>query len=326
MSLAEFDLIDRLRARAGARADVVLGIGDDAALLAPPPGEQLAVTADTLNGGVHFPAETTPFDIGWKALAVNLSDLAAMGAEPRWVTLSLSLPGSDPAWLDGLADGLFALAGVHAVALVGGDTTRGPLSISITAMGSVPAGQALRRDGARAGDQVWISGVPGEAALALALWQQGELDVAAPADDPAREAVRLRLCRPSPRLALGLGLRGIASAAIDVSDGLGADLGHLCRRSGVAAHLQLAALPRSPALDALAPGERAWPLQAGGGDDYELCFTAAPERQAQVLAAARAAGVTVACIGAIEAGQGVRWSDPDGRRWQPSRAGFDHFR
>lgn len=326
MSLAEFALIDRLRARAGQRDDVVLGIGDDAALLALPPGEQLVVTADTLNSGAHFPAETSPFDIGWKTLAVNLSDLAAMGAQPRWVTLSLSLPDGDPAWLDGFADGLFALAGQHGVALVGGDTTRGPLSISVTAMGSIPAGQALRRDGARSGDEVWISGVPGEAALALALWQRGALDVVVPAADPHAEALRLRLCRPTPRVALGLALRGIATAAIDISDGLTADLGHLCARSGVAARLQLQAMPRSAALDVHATSGQAWPLQAGGGDDYELCFTASPENRGQVLAAAAAAGVGVSCIGHLETGQGVHWQQPDGQAWSPPRSGFDHFR
>lgn len=325
MAVAEFDLIERLRARACTRADVVLGIGDDAALLALPTGEQLVVTADTLNAGVHFPLETPAFDIGWKALAVNLSDLAAMGASPRWITLSLSLPSSDPAWLDSLADGLFALAGRHGVALVGGDTTRGPLSLGITAMGSVPAGQALRRDAACAGDEVWISGVVGEAALALQLWQAGALDVACVQAAPLREALRLRLCRPTPRLALGTALRGIASAAIDLSDGLAADLGHLCARSGLGAVLQLAALPRSPALDAFAPAAQAWPLQAGGGDDYELCFSAPPVARQAVLAAAAAAGVAVCCIGRLQAGQGVAWVDPDGRSWQPPRRGYDHF-
>lgn len=325
MAVAEFELIDRLRARAGTRADVVLGIGDDAALLAVPAGEQLVVTADTLNAGVHFPAETAAFDIGWKALAVNLSDLAAMGASPRWLTLSLTLPGADPAWLDALADGLFALADAHGVALVGGDTTRGPLALGITAMGSVPAGAALRRDGGRAGDEVWVSGVPGEAALALALWQAGRLDVAVAATDPWQEAVRLRLARPMPRLALGLALRGIASAAIDISDGLAADLGHLCRRSGVGARLQLDALPRSAALDVLAPGSQAWPLQVAGGDDYELCFSAPAAQHAAVLAAAADSGVAVHCIGQLVAGSGLAWRDPAGQAWQPPRGGFNHF-
>lgn len=325
MSLDEFSLIARIAARTAARADVVLGIGDDCALLAPPAGQVLAVTADTLNAGVHFPHETPAFDVGWKTLAVNLSDLAAMGAQPGWCTLALSLPHSDPAWLDAFADGLFALADAAGITLVGGDTTRGPLSLSVTAMGWVPAGQALRRDGARPGDAVWVSGVPGEAALALALWQQGQLDVVQPQADADREVLRLRLLRPTPRNALGLALRGIASAAIDISDGLGADLGHLCTRSGLAATLQLAHLPSSPALQRFAPGMQGHGLQASGGDDYELCFSAPAAAHAQVLAAAASAGVAVQCIGRLHAGSGVHWQLPDGQPWQPGRVGYNHF-
>ncbi|KRG76030.1 thiamine-monophosphate kinase [Stenotrophomonas ginsengisoli] len=321
----EFSLIERIAARTAARADVLLGIGDDCALLAPPPGQVLAVTADTLNAGVHFPAETPAFDIGWKTLAVNLSDLAAMGAQPAWCTLAVSLPHSQAAWLDAFADGLFALADRAGITLVGGDTTRGPLSLSVTAMGWVPAGQALRRDLARAGDEVWVSGVPGEAALALRLWQQGQLDVASVQADADLEAVRLRLLQPAPRNALGLALRGIATAAIDISDGLSADLGHVCRRSGLAAHLQLADLPSSPALQQLAPGEAAWPLQTAGGDDYELCFCAPAAAHAQVLAAAAQAAVPVSCIGRLEAGHGVHWVDGKGAAWHPSRPGYTHF-
>lgn len=325
MRLDEFSLIERIAARTAARADIMLGIGDDCALLAPPAGQVLAVTADTLNAGVHFPLETPAFDIGWKTLAVNLSDLAAMGARPAWCTLALSLPDSDPVWLEAFADGLFALADAAGITLVGGDTTRGPLSLSVTAMGWVPATQALRRDGACAGDLVWVSGVPGEAALALALWQQGRLDVAAVQADPLLETLRQRLLRPSPRNALGLALRGIASAAIDVSDGLGADLGHVCQRSGLAAQLQLAALPVSPALARFAAGEQAWPLQTGGGDDYELCFSAPAAAHDRVLAAAASAGVAVHCIGRLQAGQGVHWQDPAGLPWLPPRRGYDHF-
>src|SRR5574344_2135399 len=295
MRLDEFSLIERIAARTAARADIVLGIGDDCALLAPPAGQVLAVTADTLNAGVHFPLETPAFDIGWKTLAVNLSDLAAMGARPAWCTLALSLPDSDPVWLEAFADGLFALADAAGITLVGGDTTRGPLSLSVTAMGWVPA------------------------ALALALWQQGRLDVAAAQADPLLETLRQRLLRPSPRNALGLALRGIASAAIDVSDGLGADLGHVCQRSGLAAQLQLAALPVSPALARFAAGEQAWPLQTGGGDDYELCFSAPAAAHDRVLAAAASAGVAVHCIGRLQAGQGVHWQDPAGRPWLPPR-------
>lgn len=321
----EFSLIDRIAARTRARADVALGIGDDCALLAPPPGQMLAVTADTLNAGVHFPAETTPYDIGWKALAVNLSDLAAMGAQPAWCTLALSLPSADPQWLAGFTDGLFALADAAGIAVIGGDTTRGPLSISITAMGFVPAGAALRRDGAQVGDQVWVSGVPGEAALALQLWQAGQLDVSAVAADAHHEALRQRLVRPTPRNALGQALRGLATAAIDISDGLTADLGHLCRRSGLAARLELARLPRSAALDAVAPGQQAWPWQTGGGDDYEVCFTARPDDAMSVAALGSQLGVGLQCIGQLGSGNDIDWIGPDGNRWQGPRAGYNHF-
>jgi thiamine-monophosphate kinase len=311
----EFDLVARIRQRAPARADVALGIGDDAALLRPTPGHELVVTADTLNSGVHFPPGTAPADLGWKTLAVSLSDLAAMGAQPRWCLLSLSLPQADVAWLDALLDGLLALADAHDVTLVGGDTTRGPLSLSLTALGEVPAGAALRRDGARVGDEVWITGAPGDAALALAQWRAGG------ARDPL---LRARLDRPTPRVAAGLALRGLASACIDVSDGLAADLGHVLRASGVGAQLQLAALPRSPALGAL-DDDAAWAHQVGGGDDYELCFTAPAARRADVEAALARAGTPGTCIGTIEAGSTLRLLDRSGRAWIPPHAGWQHF-
>ena len=237
MGTGEFDLIARIRARVATRADVVLGIGDDAALLAPPPGRQLVVTADTLNEGVHFPRGTSPADVGWKALAVNLSDLASMGAEPAWCTLSLSLPQSDPAWIEGFLDGFLDLAGQHGIALVGGDTTRGPLSIAVTAMGLVEPGRALRRDGARVGDEVWVTGTLGDAAGGLALLDREPVP-----------ALRARLDRPTPRVATGRALAGIATACVDVSDGLLADLGHVCARSHVAARIDVDALPASAAL------------------------------------------------------------------------------
>ena len=221
MGVAEFDLIARIRARAATRGDVILGIGDDAALLQPPAGMQLVVAMDTLNSGVHFPPETAAADIGWKALAVNLSDLAAMGAQPAWCTLSLSLPDADAGFVDGFVDGFLELAERHGVALVGGDTTRGPLSVCVTVHGFVEPGTALRRAGARAGDEIWISGTVGDAAAALAQWRAGR---------GADAALRSRLDRPIPRVALGRALRGIASSCIDVSDGLAADLGHICRR------------------------------------------------------------------------------------------------
>lgn len=312
----EFDLIARIRRRAATRGDVVLGIGDDAALLAPPPGQLLAVATDTLNVDVHFPGETAPADLGWKALAVNLSDLAAMGARPAWATLSLSLPHADAGWVDAFADGFLALAARHAVALVGGDTTRGPLSVCVTVHGFVAPGMALRRDGARAGDDVWVTGTIGDAAAALLQWRAGG------AADPA---LRARLDRPEPRIATGLALAGVAGAAIDVSDGLLADLGHVCAASGVGAEVELASLPASAALAARFDAGARRALQAAGGDDYELCFTAPPARRADVAALAAATATPVARVGRIVAGAGVRALLAGGGEWTPPRAGHVHF-
>lgn len=294
--MAEFDLIARIRQRAASRGDVVLGIGDDGALLAPPPGMQLAVTMDTLNIGVHFPPETAPADIGWKALAVNLSDLAAMGAQPAWCTLSLTLPQADAAFVDGFCDGFLALAEQHDLALVGGDTTRGPLSVSVTAHGFVAAGEALRRDGARVGDEVWVSGTLGDAAGALAQWQAGA---------PMLPALRARLDRPTPRVALGRALRGIASSAIDISDGLLADLAHVCRASGVGAEIEIDALPASAALRAVFDAGTRRALQATGGDDYELCFTAPIAQREALETVSRALALSLTRIGRIVPGIGV---------------------
>lgn len=315
MKLAEFDLIDRIRARAATRDDVVLGIGDDAAILQPPAGRQLVVTADTLNAGVHFPEITRPEDIGWKTLAVNLSDLAAMGAQPAWCTLSLSLPGSDPKWLDGFLDGFLELAAQHRIAVIGGDTTRGPLSLGVTAMGFVEPGHALRRDGAQAGDDVWVTGTLGDAAAALqSLFAGAALD----------RALRARLDRPTPRVDAGLRLAGLANACIDVSDGLLADLGHVCARSGVGAEIELDALPASPALQRFSPALRhVW--QATGGDDYELCFTARRESRDEIAVAMGSVGIPATRIGSIVAGQGVRVLDASGNLWQPPRQGYEHF-
>ncbi|ALJ29364.1 thiamine monophosphate kinase [Stenotrophomonas acidaminiphila] len=321
MSLDEFALIERIARRTRARADIVLGIGDDAALLQPAPGQQLAVTADTLNAGVHFPAESAPADIGWKALAANLSDLAAMGAVPAWCTLSLSLPHAEGDWLDAFADGLFALADASGIAVVGGDTTRGPLSISITAIGQVPAAQALRRDGARVGDDIWVSGHPGEAAGALRLWQQGRLDVRGVVADAAHERLRQRLQRPMPRVSLGLALRTCAHAAADVSDGLLADLGHIASRSGVAAVLQADAVPLSAALRTALGDAAALDCALRGGDDYELCFTAAPERRQAVQALAADLALPLARIGVIAEGRGVHCEGDAGA----GRSGYRHF-
>jgi thiamine-monophosphate kinase len=315
--LMEFDLIARIRKRtAPSRGDVVLGIGDDAAILDVPAGRQLVVAMDTLNIGVHFPDDTAPADIGWKALAVNLSDLAAMGARPAWCTLSLSLPDSDTGWVDGFLDGFLALAALHDVALVGGDTTRGPLSVCVTAHGVVAPDDALRRDGARVGDDIWVTGTLGDAAAALAQWHAGG------DRDPA---LRARLERPAPRVAAGLALAPLAHAAIDVSDGLLSDLGHVCAASGVGAQLELDALPASAALAAAFDPVRRRVLQCSGGDDYELCFTAAHRHREALLAIVGNGDVAMTRIGRVVPGDAVVAFDGDGQPWQPPRRGFDHF-
>ena len=316
--MPEFDLIARIHARAALRGDVLLGIGDDAAILRVPAGRDLVVAMDTLNSGVHFPEDTAPADIGWKSLAVNLSDLAAMAATPAWCTLSLSLPQSDADWVDGFLDGFLALAAQHDVALVGGDTTRGPLSICVTAHGLVEPRGTLRRSGARVGDDLWVTGTLGDAAGALRQWQAGA------AIDPT---LRARLDRPTPRVAAGRALAGIAHACIDVSDGLLADLAHVCRASRVGARVQVDALPASSALRAsFATLESRRALQAAGGDDYELCFTAPNTARRAVEAAMSACDVPATRIGEITADAGcVEAFDAEGRAWQPPRRGYEHF-
>ncbi|WP_208407495.1 thiamine-phosphate kinase [Xanthomonas sp. 60] len=317
--MAEFALIDRIRARTRGREDIVLGIGDDAALLQPQAGHWLAVTADTLNEGVHFPPETPAADIGWKTLAVNLSDLAAMGAAPAWGTLALSLPQAETAWIDGFAEGFFALADAHDWRLIGGDTTRGPLSLSVTAFGQVPHGQALRRDGANVGDEVWVSGTLGDAAGALQLWQRGRLDVSRPAHDPEHEFLRQRLLRPTPRVALGIALRGLAHAAVDLSDGLLADLGHIATRSCVSAHVETHLLPTSSSARQVLGEALVCEAAMRGGDDYELCFTAPASHTEAIHAVADELQLPLTRIGRIAAGQGVH---VDGTA---ARGGYQHF-
>jgi len=312
----EFDLIDRIRRRLGARADVLLGIGDDAAIVQPLPDHQLVVCTDTLVKGVHYPPQTAAADIGWKALAVNLSDLAAMAARPRWVTLALTRPDADANWLDGFLDGFLELAVAHDVALVGGDTTSGPESITVTALGSVPAGQALRRDGAKAGDDLWVTGTLGDAALALQHWKEhGQIDDVSLAS---------RLNRPTPRIAFGLALRGMAHAAIDLSDGLLADAGHVARASSLGLELRADRLPASASLAAL-PAPQRQLLQLTGGDDYELCFSASVQDAARVQAAADATGTRVTRIGRVVEGAGCHVLDGDGKRLQLAVPGYRHF-
>ena len=276
MATGEFDWIDRVRRGAARnRRGVLLGIGDDAALLRLPAGHDLVACVDTLVAGVHFPHTTDPAAIGWKALAVNLSDLAAKGATPQWITLALTVPQLDREWLAGFMRGMQRLARRHAVALVGGDTTRGPLSITVQALGSVPRGKALRREGARVGDLIYVSGCLGDAAAGLAIVQSR---LRASSERDAR-MLRARLDRPAPRIALGLALRGVATACIDVSDCLAQDLVHVLRASGFGARIDTARLPASPALrrPLPAPAARAQ-LALAGGDDYELCFSVSPRR------------------------------------------------
>jgi thiamine-monophosphate kinase len=294
---AEFDLIDLIRSRAATRDDVILGIGDDAAIVQVPAGRQLVIAADTLNRGVHFPDNTAAAEIGWKALAVNLSDLASMGAEPAWCTLSLSLPSGDAAWVDAFLDGFLDLAAQHRVALIGGDTTRGPLSVSITVHGFVAPGRGLRRSGAHVGDDVWVTGTLGDAAGALAQWRSGAV---------VNAALRQRLDRPTPRIAVGARIAGIAHACIDVSDGLLADLQHLCAASGVGSDIELDALPASSDLLAAFDTQRRQAMQATGGDDYELCFSAPPSAREAIAEIAGDTATPIARIGCVVAGARAR--------------------
>jgi thiamine-monophosphate kinase len=317
MGLGEFALIDRYFTRQAQRA--ALGVGDDCALLTPEPGMQLCISSDMLVEGRHFLSTVPPQRLGHKALAVNLSDLAACGAEPLAFTLALALPRADESFLAPFAEGLWALADRHGIELVGGDTTAGPLNVCITVFGQVPSGQALLRSGARAGDELWVSGTLGDARAALECFR-GTLEL----DGSAFEALRRAMETPEPRVALGRRLHGIAHSAIDISDGLLGDLGHLMRRSGVGARVELAGLPRSEHLRAL-PSEVQRRCLLHGGDDYELLFSAAPERHGDVLAAGRAARVPVSRIGRIEAGATLVVVDDDGRMLDESAHGFDHF-
>lgn len=318
----EFELIDRFFASQPiARDDVIVGIGDDAAVLAPPAGQQLVVTTDTLVAGVHFPESTPPHSVGWKALAVNLSDLAAMGATPAWFTLNLTLPQSDPAWVGAFAGGLYALAQAHRVQLVGGDTTQGPLSITITACGFVPASAALLRRGARPGDRIYVTGTLGDAGLGLR-YVQGQLDVPA----AFRDQLRKCLDEPAPRVREGEALRGIASACIDVSDGLAADLGHILDASGAGATVDLGRLPLSDAYKALWHAVGGWQVALTNGDDYELCFTLPADRADALDGIAARFACGFACIGEVDATPGLRLRSVDGSLYQAETRGYDHFR
>lgn len=316
---SEFELIARYFTRPSPRA--VLGVGDDAALCRVGAGMELAVSTDMLVSGTHFVPEADPRRLGHKALAVNVSDMAAMGAKPRWALLSLSLPRAEPAWLRPFSRGFLALADAFEIDLIGGDTTRGPLNLCVAIFGEVPRGQALRRDRARAGDDVWVSGELGTAALGLA-HQQGRIALAPAAAARCRRALDL----PQPRVALGLGLRGVAHAAIDVSDGLAADLGHICERSSLGADVRLDRVPCSRILARCPERRLAEHALIAGGDDYELCFTAPPRRRADIERLGARLGLRLTCIGSMRKGQGVRVLREDGSVYQNLHRGFDHFR
>jgi thiamine-monophosphate kinase len=308
---SEFALIDKYFKRP--TRHTVLGVGDDGALIAPAPGCELVISTDMLVEGTHFLADTDPADLGWKTLAVNVSDIAAMGARPRWATLAIALPAADEAWIAAFARGVFACADEFGIDLVGGDTTRGPRNFCVTIFGEAESGRALRRSGAKPGDDIWISGQPGRAAMGLA-HLQGRIRL----DEPELSACIAALQRPQPRVALGLALQGLATAAIDVSDGLLADLGHILDASGLAAALKIA-VPPAPTFERDA--------FLAGGDDYELVFTVAAARHADILALAQSLGLALTCIGRIEDGPAGRidLTGADGTPIEAPRRGYDHF-
>lgn len=308
---SEFALIDRHFKRS--TAHTVLGVGDDAAIVRPSPDMDLVVSTDMLVAGTHFLPDADPENLGWKVLAVNVSDMAAMGAQPKWALLAAALPAATESWIEKFARGFFACADAFGIDVIGGDTTKGPRNFCVTIFGELPAGQALLRSGAQPGDEVWVSGTPGRAALGLA-HLQGRLTLS----EPALTDCLAALHRPQPRVALGLALRGLATAAIDVSDGLLADLGHVLEASGVAATLHPAALP-APSIER--------DCYLAGGDDYELVFTAPAARHEEVLAVAQRIALPLDCIGRIETGAAGALSvlDQAGQPIEVARRGYDHF-
>ena len=322
MPISEFELIKQYFDDSTAqkqRADLVLGIGDDGAIISPRPDHDLIIAVDTLVAGVHFLSEANPYDIGFRSLAVNLSDLAAMGAEPAWFTLALTLPGADEEWLKEFSRGLFELARSYQLPLIGGDTTRGPLTISIQVLGYVPSAQALCRDGAKVGDLIYVTGSLGDAAGGLRLLQNKESSLQ---DD----YLQTRFLRPQARLKFGQCLRGLAHAAIDISDGLLADIGHITKRSGVGARVELARLPLSVQLKAVFGSERAIEMALSGGDDYELCFCVAPTQADKVAELAKQLGLAITCIGCVEAEPGIRLYNAQGEPVDSAlAAGYQHF-
>jgi thiamine-monophosphate kinase len=306
--MAEFELIEKFFKNNGGRADVILGIGDDCAVVQVPPQHQLAITTDTLISGVHFPVDTSPYDIGYKSLAVNLSDLAAMGATPAWVTLALTLPEADENWLIEFCRGFFTLAKQFGMELIGGDLTRGPLSITVQAQGFLPEGKALRRCGAKAGDLIFVTNTLGDAGFAL-----------------REKILEDRLNRPEPRVRVGEKLLGIASAAIDISDGLAADLGHILKSSHMGATIIVDHLPLSAALKKSVSADKAISFALNSGDDYELCFTVSPENENLISQISHDTNVSITCIGKITSQKTFTLQFENGKTYDGKITGYQHF-
>ena len=314
---AEFDLIAKYFTKPTPNAD--LGVGDDAALIRVSAGKQLAISTDMSVVGTHFYADCAPEDIGWKSLAVNISDMAAMGAQPKWMTLAIALPEQNSEWLSAFAKGFFTCAQEFGVDLIGGDTTRGPLNIAVQIMGEVPTGKSLLRSGAQVGDDIWVSGFLGSAALGLAHIQH---KIELPAD--VASICLSTLHHPQPRSALGLALLGVANSCIDVSDGLAGDLGHILRASGVGAELDLQAVPCIPFLSTALDLPMMQLAVLAGGDDYELCFTAPTEQSAHIQSISASLGLPLTCIGRITKGMGLHVTY-QAKNLPLTAEGYDHF-
>lgn len=310
----EFDIIQRFFTHQPClRKDVNLGIGDDAAIISPPVNHQIVITTDTLVYGVHFPIETSPYDIGFKSLAVNLSDLAAMGATPAWLTLALTLPTADETWLKEFSRGFFALASEYPLQLIGGDLTHGPLTVTVQAQGLIPTGQAIQRSHAKPGDLIYVTHTLGDAALALAVLQH---KITIPDDD--QKMISTKLNRPIPQLKIGEQLRGMATSAIDISDGLAADLGHILGKSAVGAEVNVDLIPLSNTLRYQITKEEALHFALSGGDDYELCFTIPADKKNLVPA-------HCTCIGKITDTNKLDLQFSDGKKYHLNKAGYQHF-
>lgn len=321
MPQSEFDIIEHFFLQQKiSRDDVKLGIGDDAAIVSVPQNTQLVIALDTLVSGVHFPTDTSAEDIAYKALAVNLSDLAAMGAEPAWFTLALTIPESNKDWLTGFAKGLFTLADKYNMQLIGGDTTQGPLTVSIQVAGYIPEGQGIKRSGAKAGDNIYVTGTLGDAAFGLFCIQE-------PDKCEANQQVIKLLNRPKARIEIGIAIREIASACIDISDGLLADLTHILEKSKVGALIDRQQIPLSGTMQKLCNmDENSFRFVLSGGDDYELCFTAPASRDDEIKTIAGKLGVSISCIGKIETEQGVRLHH-DGQACSTYKeSGYEHFK